>query len=165
VIRYTQSFDTGMAAGKLLQARVLRAYYLLFGAGLAFGAFVSLYDLVVGLFIVFFNAFMLISTRLDVLDRLFGRRRFRSVLDQPIELDIGDDGILWRGPQGTFDIPWSSLTDVRSNEKTVIFVRDRIISAYAPAASFASDAERAEVIAYSRDQIAAAQGQPRLASD
>jgi hypothetical protein len=42
VIRYTQSFDTALAAGKLLHARVFRAYYLLFGAGLAIGALVSL---------------------------------------------------------------------------------------------------------------------------
>jgi hypothetical protein len=155
VIRYTQSFDTAVEAGKFLQARMFRTYYLVFGAGLAIGALVSLGNPFVGLFILFFSALMLLTTRLDVLDRLFGRRRARSVLDQPIKLDVGDDGILWQGPQGTSHIPWSSLTEVRSNERTVIFVGDRLLLAYAPAASFASAAEQAEVVAYSRDRIAA----------
>jgi Bacterial PH domain len=156
VIRYTQSFDTAIEAGKFLHARALRAYYLVFGAGLVIGALVSLIDLFNGLFILVFSALMLITTRFALLDRLFGRRRARSVLGQPIQLDIGDDGIRSQAPQGTTHIPWSSLTEVRSNERTVIFVRDRLLLAYAPAVSFASVAEQAEVVVFSRDQIAAA---------
>ncbi len=156
MIRYTQSFDAALAAGKFLQVRVLRTYYLVFGAGLAIGAVVSLVNLFGGLFILFFSALMLVTQRVDVLDRLLGRRRARTVLDQPIELEISDDGLLWQGPQGTSHVPWSSMTEVRSNERTVVFVRDRLLLAYAPAASFASAAEQAEVIAFSRERIAAA---------
>lgn len=79
-----------------------------------------------------------------------------GVLGEAIELDIGDDGIHCQGPLGTSHVPWSSLTEVRSNESTVIFVRDRLVAAYAPAASFSGAAEQAEVVAYSRDRIAAA---------
>jgi hypothetical protein len=160
VIRYTQSFDTAIDAGKFVQARFLHAYYLVFGIGLVVGAFVLFVDLFFGIFILMFSALMLITTRLAVLDRLIGQRRARSVLDQPIELDIGDDGIVWHGPQGTSHFPWSSLTEVRSNEGTVIFVRDRLLIAYAPAASFSGAAEQAEVVAYSRDRIAAAKADP-----
>jgi YcxB-like protein len=135
---------------------MLRTYYLVFGAGLAIGALLSLVNLLLGLFVLIFSALVLLTTRLDVLDRLFGRRRARSVLDQPIELNFDDDGIVWHGPQGTSHVPWSSLTEVRSNERTVIFVRDRLLVAYAPASAFANDAERADVIAFSRDRIAAA---------
>jgi hypothetical protein len=156
VIRYTQSFESALEAGKFLQARVYRTYYIVFGAGLAIGAFVSLINVSIGLFILVFSALMLITTRLDVLDRLFGRRRARSVLDQPIQLSLGQDGIVWEGPQATSHIPWSSLTEVRSNHRTVLFVRDRLLLAYAPAASFRSAVEQADVVAFSRERIAAA---------
>jgi Bacterial PH domain len=156
VIRYTQSFDTALEAGKFLQARLIRTYYLVFGIGLVIGAFVSFINLFVGLFILIFSALMLITTRLAMLDRLVGRRRARSVLGEPIQLQIGDDGIDWQGPQGTSHVPWSSLTEVRSNERTVIFIRDRLLLAYAPVTSFATAAEEAEVVAYSRARIAAA---------
>lgn len=77
VIRYTQSFDTALAAGKLLKAHLLRTYYLVFGAALAIGALVLLVNLFLGLFVVIFSALMLLTTRLAVMDRLFGRRRAR----------------------------------------------------------------------------------------
>jgi len=156
VIRYTQTLDSALEASKFFQARLYRNYFIVFGAGLAIGAWMSLFNLTIGLTTMIFCALMLITSRLDVLDRVFGRRRFRSVLDEPIQLSLGQDGILWEGPQATSHVPWSSLSEVRANERTVLFVRDRILLAYAPAASFASAAERAQVIAYSRERIAAA---------
>jgi hypothetical protein len=155
VIRYKQSFDSALEAGRFFQARLYRAYYIAFGAGLIVGGAVLLINPTVGLFIMAFCGLMLITTRLELLDRLIGQRRFRSVLGQPIQLSLGEEGIFWEGPQATSHIPWTSLTEVRSNEQTVLFVRDRILLAYAPAASFATAEEQAEVVAFSRERIAA----------
>ncbi len=156
VIRFTQSFDTAVEAGKFVQARLLQTYYLLFGAGIAIGALASVLDLYWGFFVLLFSGLMLLMARFYVWDRLFGRRRVRSLLDHPIELDIDSDGVVWHGPTGTSHIPWSSLTDVRTNERTVIFVRDRVLVAYAPTSAFASAAELANVVAFSRDRIGSA---------
>jgi hypothetical protein len=157
VIRYTQSFNAAIEAGRLLQARFLRWYYVVFGAGLLVGALIALTNLPIGIGIMFFCAMMLLTTQLAVMDRLFGRRQARSVLDQTIELTLGDDGISWDGPTGTAHFPWIAITDVRANARTVIFVRDRLLLAYAPASAFASAGERAAAIVYSRRQIADAE--------
>ena len=155
VIRYRQSFDSALEAGRFFQARLYRAFYIAFGAGLVVGGVVFLINPTVGVFIMAFCGLLLIATRLEPLDRFIGRRRFRSVLDQPIQLSLGEEGIFWEGPQATSHVPWTSLTEVRSNERTVLFVRDRMLIAYAPAASFATAEEQAEVVAFARERIAA----------
>ena len=161
VIRFKQSFDSALEAGRFFQARLYRAFYIAFGAGLVVGGVIFSINPTVGILILVFCGLMLIMTRLDLLDRFVGRRRFRSVLDQPIQLSLGEQGIFWEGPQATSNIPWTSLTEVRSNERTVLFVRDRILIAYAPSASFANAEEQAEVVAFSRERIAAVGGEAR----
>jgi hypothetical protein len=154
VIRYIQSFGAAVEAGRLLQARFLRWYYVVFGTGLVVGALIALTRLPIGIGVIFFCAMMLLTTQFAVMDRLFGRRQVRSVLDRPIELTLGDDGIHWDGPTGTAHFPWAAITEVRANSRTVIFVRDRLLVAYAPADAFGSSDDRAGAIAYSRRQIA-----------
>jgi hypothetical protein len=114
------------------------------------------YQLFVGLWIVFFCAAMLLVGRFALLDRLFGRRRVRSLNGRTTELALGDDGIAWDGPVASGHIPWTSITEVRANARTVLFVGDRLLLAYAPADSFTSAGEQAEVIAYSQRRIEAA---------
>jgi len=50
------------------------------------------------------------------------------------------------------------MTEIRANDRTVLFIRDRILLAYAPAGAFRTPEELAEVVAYSRRQITAARG-------
>ena len=161
VIRYTYSFNSALEAGRFFQARLLRWYYLGFCAGLLVGAVVAVFYLSAGLGIVFFCAVMLLTTRFAVMDRLFGRRQARSLIGRTIELSLGDDGILWDGPLATARIPWTSITEVRANARTVLFVGDRLVLAFAPAHSFVTTDEQAEVVAYSRRQIAAAKADGR----
>lgn len=161
VIRYTQSLDAAIEAGRFFQARFLRWYYVAFGAGLLLGAVVTVYSPSAGVFVMLFCAGMLLTARFSVMDRLFGRRQARSVIGRTIQLAFGDDGILWDGPQAKAHIPWTSITEVRANARTVLFVRDRMLLAYAPADSFATAGEQAEVVAYSRRQIAAARANGR----
>jgi hypothetical protein len=154
LIRYTQTFTAAVEAGRLLQARLLRWYHGVFGTGLLVGALIALASLPIGIGVTFFCAMMLLTTQFAVMDRLFGRRQVRSVLDRTIELTLGDDGIHWDGPTGTAHFPWAAITEVRANSRTVIFVRDRLLVAYAPADAFGSSGDRAGAIAYSRRQIA-----------
>ena len=157
VIRYKQTFDTGLEAGRFFQTGLYRRVYLASGAGLLVGGLLMSQNLSLGLTVLLFSAFMLVTTRFAVMDRLFGRRQFKSVIGRTIVLTLGDDGILWEGPQATSHIPWSSITEVRANPRTVLFVRDKMLLAYAPTASFATPSERAAVIAYSQRQIASAE--------
>lgn len=160
VIRYEQTFDTGLEAGRFFQASLVRRIYLASGAGLLVGGLLMSQNLSVGLTVLLFSAFMILTTRFAVVDRLFGRRQFKSVIGRPVVLTLDDNGILLDGPQATSHIPWSSITEVRANPRTVLFVRDKMLLAYAPAASFATPSEQAAVVAYSRKQIAGAQREP-----
>lgn len=156
LIRFQQSFESALEAGRFFQARVYRMVYIGFGTGLVAGGVLILFNPTAGILIMVFSGLMLITTRLELLDRFIGRRRFRSVLDQPIQMSLGEEGIHLEGPLATSYMPWPSLTEVRSNDRTVLFIRDQILLAYAPAAAFASADERAEVIAFARERIAAA---------
>ena len=166
VIRYVVSFDDSLEAGRLFHARLIRWYQVALAVGLVAGIAVTLSYPVLGLWIALTCATLFLLARFSVMDRLFGRRRLKSLIGGMTELDLGEDGIDYTGPLSSSHIPWASITEVRSNRRTVLFVCDRLLLAYAPAASFASPAEMAEAIAYSRRQIAAARvTSPTLSSE
>jgi hypothetical protein len=155
-LAYLQSFETALEAGRFFQARTLRWTYALSIVGVLAGAVLATQDLSIGLALAMFCALMLVLNRFALMDRWFGRRRARSVLGRRVELILSDDGIDWTGPQATSHVPWGSITEVRSNARTVLFVRDRLLLAYAPSAAFASAHEQADVVAYAQRQIKAA---------
>lgn len=156
VLRFTQTFETALEAGRSFGARMLRWYYLGFGAALVAGFLIALLMPTlrfVGVLLAIFSGFMLFIARFAVLDRIVGRWQARSLLDQPVQLTLGDDGLLWEGPHATSLVPWSSMTEVRATDRVVLFIRDRMLLAYAPAEAFATPEARAEVVAYSRSRI------------
>jgi hypothetical protein len=52
-------------------------------------------------------------------------------------------------------VPWSSLTSVSSNDKTVAFIRDRVLMGYIPSSAFASIREQAEIVEFATLRVAA----------
>lgn len=156
VIRYTLTFGAALEAGRFFQARLYRWYLLAAGAGLLAGAVVSVYYPPVGLAIVGACAALVLMAKFAVMDRVFGRRQLRGLIGRTVELALRDGGIAWEGPLSSGHIPWTSITEVRTSRRTVLFVGDRLLLAYAPADAFATPGEQAEVIAYARRQIAAA---------
>ena len=159
VIRYIQTFDEAIEAGRFFQARLFRWYYVVVDAGLLVGAFIAATNLPLGLPIIFACGALFVMMRFAIPERLVGRRQARSVLDRPFQLALGDDEITWNGPVGTGHIPWAAISEVRVNARMILFVRDRLLVAYAPASAFPSAEERAGVIAYSRRQIANAKSE------
>ena len=166
VIRYVVSFNASLEAGRFFQARLCRWYQVALAVGLVAGIAVTPSAPVLGLPIALTCATLFLMARFSVMDRLFGRRQLRSLIGGSTELDLGEEGLDYTGPLSSGHIPWTSITEVRANRRTVLFVGDRLLLAYAPAASFATPAEMAEVIAYARRQIAAARvTSPTLSSE
>lgn len=168
LIRYPFSFETAVEAGRFFQARQIRLYYTLLIAGLLVGGSLMLFlpgTWTVGLWIALTCAALLLMAQFNVMDRLVGRRRVRSLIGGTVELTFNEDGIAWAGPQWSGSAPWTSVTEVRTNTRTVLFVADRILLCFAPADAFASADEQADVVEYSRRQIglAAATGRHRTA--
>lgn len=153
VVRYAYSIDTAMDAGRFFQARVLRWYYAILTAGFLGGAaivFLVPRFLEIGLWAVLFCGPMLVLLHFSVLGRLLGRRHYRSLLGKVIEIKVGEDGIAWEGPLWTGAAPWTTVTEVRANDRTVLFIGDRILLCFVPAGSFANATEQADVVSYAR---------------
>ena len=71
-----------------------------------------------------------------------------------IEIRLGDDGLRFKTPVSEGSVPWSAVTALRENERTVIFMRDRISIADIPASAFQSAEQRAEIVGYALDRMA-----------
>jgi hypothetical protein len=94
-------------------------------------------------------------SRTGVLGRYMIRRRAKNVLGGTTTLVFDHDGIRATTPLWSGIVGWSGLTEVRSNDRVVVFLSGQILSAYAPVPSFGSPARVAAVIAYARARIAA----------
>jgi hypothetical protein len=157
VLRYSWSFDAALEAGRFFQARTFNVLSLAAVAGVLVGAVVTaLYDGAIGFAIMGGSVALLIVVRFPLLDRFIGRRRVRHLLGAIVELRLKDDGIDFQGPIASGQIPWASITEMRTNARTVLFVGHRLLVAFAPAAAFGSEREKEEVIAYSLRRIEAA---------
>jgi hypothetical protein len=126
---------------------IVDALALLIGLGLAASGYLF------GLVIVLVAALFLVSRRLQPLQRLLIARNGRSLLGKRTDVTIGADGFRFSNEVATTFVPWSSLTAVRSNARTVLFVRDRFIAGYVPASAFSSPGEQADVVRFVQEHI------------
>jgi hypothetical protein len=84
--------------------------------------------------------------------------RFRSILGQPTDVTIDDEGLRLENPLGSSFVPWSTITAVRSNSQTIAFFRDHLLVGYVPAGAFVSAASRAETVTFARARLAGGRG-------
>ena len=160
VIPYTYSFEDALDAGRFFQERVYRWYVGVLSVGVLAGVIFTISGASFVLPITLFCAAMLLMARFSVMDRLVSGRRLRSLIGRGMELVLNHDGIAWTGPLSTGQIPWASVTEVRANNKSVLFVSDRLLLAYAPANAFATSDAQAAVVAYARREVDAARTDP-----
>lgn len=160
VVRYQINAKASVDAMRLAQARLLRWHTVGDTFAIVVGAigFATGYDWALGIALA--GVVLLIESRTSFLQRWIVARRARSVIGQVGEMTIGEEGIDFRMPHASGRIPWSALTGVLADGRSVVFTRDRIISGYIPASAFSSRAEQDEVVAFSRARIAAARPTP-----
>jgi len=96
----------------------------------------------------------LIAGRFHLLERALLAVRFRSILGRTTEVRIEDDGLHYANPLATSFVPWSSITNVKSNSQTVVFLRGRLLMTYLPSIAFESAVAQAEAVAFARERIA-----------
>ena len=137
---------------KTLMAR-LRAVLVIFVA--AGGVIAMVVDLTLGLSIAFFGILLLALSWFQFLDRWLIGNRGRGIIGETCEYIADDQGLRYEHPLGSGVINWSALTDVRTNDKSIVFRRDRVMAAYLPTSAFATPAERDSFLAFARAHVGA----------
>jgi hypothetical protein len=157
-VQFVLIADDAIDAQSLMRSRFHDLATFLVGLDIALGVFVTLAgNPTVGLAVAFAGAAVLVLTRTRALSRWLIERQSRSLLGLRQLIVITETGIQFESPMANGEIPWAAITEVRENERTVAFVRDRLIGAYIPASAFASPAAREQIVSYARARIAASQ--------
>ena len=115
-------------------------------------------NVTLGLFLVFSAILFLISTLVPFLDRMLLRNRGRGVMGEKCTYLIDDLGVHYQHPLGSGDMPWSAVTDVRVNDKSITFGRDRVLAAYIPTGAFGTQSERDAFVAFARAHVGGPEG-------
>ena len=97
----------------------------------------------------------LLGSRSHPIQRALLAIRFRALLGQATTVSVDDDGLRFENALGSSFVPWSSITVVRSSDRTVAFFRDRVLMGYVPSTAFASRAAQDELVAFARARIQA----------
>ena len=132
----------------LARYRIVMAVLSFVGVMLFLGGIRSL-----GTTLAIFGFLLVATTWAGFLDRMLISSQARGVLGGTASYVADDEGLHYENPLGSGVVPWSGLTRVRSNDKTIVFSRDRVLAAYIPTDAFASAAERDSFIAFARAHI------------
>jgi hypothetical protein len=97
----------------------------------------------------------LLGSRYHPIQRALLAIRFKALLGQATTVSAADDGLRFENELGSSFIPWSSITVVRSTDRTVAFFRDRVLMGYIPSSAFASRDAQEELVAFARARIEA----------
>ena len=81
-------------------------------------------------------------------------RQARSMLGRRTTVTVDDELVRMEGDLGSVEVPWTSLTDVLADERTVILVRDRMLAGYIPSSAFRSRDEQAAFVRFAGDRVA-----------
>jgi hypothetical protein len=150
---FTTSVDAAVDARRLLGRGGNRIDLVIDVAAIVAGlVLVALGQLLLGaVLVVLASAFLVLSAPLQ---RAAMSRQARSMLGRRTRVTIDDTAVRMSGDLGSVEIPWSSVTDVRASDRTVILVRDRLLVGYVPSSAFDSPAEQAAFVRFAAQRVA-----------
>jgi hypothetical protein len=96
---------------------------------------------------------MLVFSQVDIFQRWQVNHDHGSLLGRRVTVIADETGIHYAGDLATTNIPWSTLAGVRSNEETVVFLRERALLGYVPASAFGSTDEQLQFVQFARAHI------------
>jgi hypothetical protein len=122
------------------------------GLGLAVMMFALGYPLI-GVAVAVIAVLSLVGSVFHPFQRAMISLRAGSMLGKEARVTIDDEGARFEGELGTTFVPWSTVSAVRSNNRTMALFRDRMLLGYVPASAFSSPAHQAEVVAFARSRV------------
>jgi hypothetical protein len=151
-------FDTTVQASLDAQAlyhdgRLNRVDLIVDALALLIGLPLAASGYLFGLLLVVVAALFLVSCRFQPLQQLLVNRYRRSLIGKRTIVTVAADESEFSNEVATTFVPWSSVTAVRSNTRTVLFLIDRVIAGYIPASAFSSHGERADVVRFVQERI------------
>ena len=152
-LEFITTTQASLDARALLNARLNRLHLIGDGLAVAFGLGLAGAGFSVGLLIAILALALLTASQYQPLQRWISVGARVASWEGPSRWSSTGTGCGLSGELGATSIPWSSLTAVQSNAKTVIFVRDRVLAGYVPASSFASPADQADLVSYADERI------------
>jgi hypothetical protein len=153
-LRYEITASGMTDASRLQQSKFMEGYRIVMAIVIALGVVIAVgVDFSFGLNIVLLGALLLAMTWMEFLDRWLYRNRGRGIVGGTAEWTVDGEGIRYKGPLGSGILAWPALTHVRSNDKSIIFGRDRVLAAYIPTTAFASRAERDSFLEFARAHV------------
>jgi hypothetical protein len=158
--KWVLSVDDYVAATRLLQRNFNRFGTAAGVIALALGLTTAVIfgDVVAGLLAIVAGAGALLVASTPLFDRWRAARLTRSVVGDEVGFIIDAEGISGTMVTGTSRVSWSAVTEIRSDERVIVVMRDRIPIAWMPTSAFASRAEREAVLAFMRSKTAASTG-------
>jgi ABC-type multidrug transport system fused ATPase/permease subunit len=108
----------------------------------------------IGSLIAIIGVLFLLFSQVEPIQRWLLMRRHGSLLGRRVTVEIDENGLRFTNDLLASQVPWSTLTAVRANERIVVLLRERAMLGYIPASAFGSDEDRLEVIRFARDHIA-----------
>lgn len=107
----------------------------------------------IGVGLAFARVLLLAATWARPLDRWLYSRDSRGLVGTTCQYDFDHQGVHYVTALGTGLLPWSSLTEIRANERVIVFRRDRYMAASAPTSAFASPVEWRDVLVFARARV------------
>lgn len=150
---FTTSAQAAVDARALLNARTNRTHLVVDSCFLFVGGALVVAGQWVGVPIAIVAAALLTASQLQVVQRWMINRNAGSLMGQRTDVTFDATGIRMVGELGSSDVPWSVLTAVRADERTVIFVREKVLAAYLPATSFAGPDEQRALVRFAGERI------------
>jgi hypothetical protein len=140
-------------AGLIARYRIAAAAAAVLGIGIGFA-----FDMTVGLALTGGALALLLTTWMEFLDRWIYRDLGHGVMGALCKIEADDHGLHYEHPLGSGVVRWSALTAMRFNERSIVFVRDRVLAAYVPTGAFASPVDREAFIAFAQARLPSGPG-------
>ena len=111
------------------------------------------FDQSIGVTVAIFGLLLLAMTWMQFVDRRLARSRGRGFVGGEVEYVLDDAGIHYHVPVASGVIPWSALTKVRANDRSIVFSRERALVAWVPVTAFRSATERDAFLAFAQAHV------------
>ena len=157
VMRYRFKIAHAMDAARLVRTRSIAINEAIAALLVVLGVLLVLLRQPIGWAMVIFGVIDLAITATDLLTRVLTHRAYGRLVGSEMGEVFTTRGIHATSPLASVDIPWSAVTEVIEDDRTLLFKGGRVLLAYVPTDGFESPSHRRDATAFARQMVAASQ--------